>query len=55
MSEKVIRKQETKLPESIRMAWEEVRLCATLLREGKARIVIVTRADGSTYRYTKAR
>ena len=29
------------------------RLCANLIREGKAKIMIATRKDGTTYRYTK--
>ncbi len=32
--------------------WEEVRHCAQLIREGKARIV-VTKKNGKEYRYTK--
>lgn len=32
---------------------EEARLCANLIREGKAKIMIATRKDGTTYRYTK--
>lgn len=33
--------------------WERVRLCAKLIREGDARIVVRKRKDGSIYRYTK--
>lgn len=40
-------------PEEIRKGWEEARLCANLIREGKAKIMIATRKDGTTYRYTK--
>lgn len=46
-------KVEAKVPKDILAAWDEVRMCAGLLREGKARIVVATRKDGSTYRYTK--
>lgn len=48
-------KMEVKVPEEIRKAWDEIRLCAALIREGKARIVVATRKDGSVYRYTKSR
>lgn len=48
-------KTEVKVPEDIRKAWDEARFCASLIREGKARIVVATRRDGSTYRYTKPR
>lgn len=48
-------KTEVKVPENIRLAWDEMRFCAALLREGKARIMVATRKDGSTYRYTKPR
>lgn len=34
-------------------AWEEVRACAGLIKSGRARIVKVTREDGSVYHYTK--
>ena len=33
--------------------WDEVRICAMLIREGKARITHEKREDGSVYRYTK--
>jgi exonuclease VII small subunit len=33
--------------------WEEIQLCGELLRRGRAKIVVVTRKDGSRYRYTK--
>ncbi len=46
-------KTEVKVPEDLRAAWEETRICGKLLREGKARIMMVTRKDGSVYRYTK--
>lgn len=46
-------KTEVKVPENIRLAWDEARECADLIKKGKARIVIATRRDGSTYRYTK--
>lgn len=46
-------KRVNKIPEDFRLAWEEIMTCAALLRQGKARIVTVTRKDGSTYRYTK--
>lgn len=42
-----------KIAEEIRKGWEEARLCANLIREGKAKIMIATRKDGTTYRYTK--
>lgn len=44
---------EVKVPEEIRKAWEEARLCASLINAGKARIVMVIRPNGSTSRYTK--
>lgn len=46
-------KPEVKATEDIRKAWEEMQFCAKLLREGKAKIMVATRRDGSTYRYTK--
>lgn len=48
-------KTDVKVLEEIRKAWDEVRLCANLIREGKAKIVVATRKDGSVYRYTKPR
>ena len=48
-------KADVKVPEHIRKAWEEARLCASLIRDGKARIVIAKKKDGSTFRYTKLR
>ena len=38
-------KSDVKVPEEIRKGWEEARLCANLM--------IATRKDGTTYRYTK--
>lgn len=35
--------------------WNEVRLCAELIRNGKAVIKAVPQKDGSVYRYTKKR
>ena len=46
-------KSDVQVPEEIRKGWEEARLCANLIREGKAKIMIATRKDGTTYRYTK--
>ena len=43
-------KSDVKVPEEIRKGWEETRLCANLIREGKAKIMIATRKDGTTYR-----
>ena len=51
--EKMSEKAEVKATEDIRKAWEEMQFCAKLLREGKAKIMVATRRDGSTYRYTK--
>ncbi len=48
-------KKTVAVPEELRRQWDEVRVCATLLREGKAYIKAVARSDGSTYRYTKLR
>ena len=48
-------KSDVKVPEEIRKGWEEARLCASLIREGKAKIMAVVRKDGSTYCYTKTR
>lgn len=42
-----------KVPADIRRAWDEVRFCASLIRQGQARIVSVVRRDGSRYWYTK--
>lgn len=39
-------KSDVKVPEEIRKGWEEARLCANLIREGKAKIMIATRKDG---------
>ena len=33
-------KSDVKVPEEIRKGWEEARLCANLIREGKAKIMI---------------
>lgn len=51
--EEMSEKSDVKVPEEIRKGWEEARLCANLIREGKAKIMIATRKDGTTYRYTK--
>nr|DAR99011.1 MAG TPA: hypothetical protein [Caudoviricetes sp.] len=51
--EKMSEKTEVKVPEEIRTAWNEVRFCADLLREGKAKIMVAIRKDGTAYRYTK--
>ncbi len=48
-------KTEVKAPEDIRRGWEEIQFCAKLIREGKAKIIVATRKDGSVYRYTKPR
>ena len=32
-------KSDVKVPEEIRKGWEEARLCANLIREGKAKIM----------------
>ncbi len=47
------KKAEIRMPDDIRRTWDEVRLCATLIRQGQAQIVSVVRMDGSRYRYTK--
>ncbi len=44
-------KTESKL-ETIRKKWNEARVCAALLQQGRASIVIGRRKDGSTYKYT---
>lgn len=46
---------EVKTTEEIKKEWDEVKLCADLIREGKARVFVATRRDGSVYRYTKLR
>lgn len=46
-------KSDVKVPEEIRKGWEEAMLCASLIRNGKAKIMVATRKDGTTYRYTK--
>lgn len=43
-------KSDVKVPEEIRKGWEEARLCANLIREGKAKIMIATRKDGTDTR-----
>lgn len=48
-------KAEVKVPEEIRKAWNEARFCADLLHEGKAKIMVAARKDGSIYRYKKPR
>lgn len=48
-------KSDVKVLEEIRKGWEEARLCANLIRKGNAKIMVVTRRDGTTYRYTKPR
>lgn len=53
--QKMSEKLTVNVPEDIKKRWDEMMLCATLIREGKARIVIAVRKDGSTYRYTKQR
>lgn len=47
MSESIV-----KPPADIVKGWEEVRHCAQLIREGKARIV-VAKKNSKEYRYTK--
>ena len=47
MSEAIV-----KPPVDLVKGWEEVRHCAQLIREGKARIV-VTKKNGKEYRNTK--
>lgn len=49
MSEKKI----IAVPDKFRRQWDEIRVCATLLRQGQARISSGRRGDGSTYRYTE--
>lgn len=44
---------EIKVPWDLRRKWDEVRLCADLLRRGQAVIVAAERKDGIKYRYTK--
>ena len=44
-----------KVPDEIRKRWEEMQLCADLIKKGKAKIMIAKKRDGSTYRYTKRR
>ena len=39
--------------EVFRTEWNKIRRCALLLREGKAKIVKVTRIDGTTRNYTE--
>lgn len=46
-------KTSVKIPEILQRDWEEVRLCAELIRRGKARIVTQAMPDGSIRRYTK--
>lgn len=48
-------KENVKVPDDLRRAWDEIRLCATLIRQGQARIVIATGKDGTRRRYTKVR
>lgn len=47
MSEAIV-----KPPADLAKGWEEVRHCAQMIREGKARIV-VKKMNGKEYRYTK--
>lgn len=49
MSEKI--KGES--PVNFKKEWNEIRLCAELIRNGKAVIKAVPKKDGSIYRYTK--
>lgn len=46
-------KKASGFPEEMQDAWEEAMFCAKLIREGRARIVIRTLADGRRRRYTK--
>ena len=41
-------KSDVKVPEEIRKGWEEARLCANLIREGKAKIMIATKKNRSS-------
>ena len=43
-----------KMPEEIQKTWNEIRVCADLIRRGKADIVTVNRY-GRKYRYTRPR
>lgn len=46
-------KTPVKISETLQRDWEEARLCAELIRRGKARIVTRAMPDGSIQRYTK--
>jgi hypothetical protein len=39
--------------EGFESAWEEIRFCALLIREGRAKIVSTAGPDGHIVRYTK--
>ena len=41
------------VPDEFRRQWDEIRICAALLRQGQARIASGRRGDGSTYQYTE--
>jgi len=41
------------IPAEIRVAWDEARYCAELIRNQQARIVCRTMTDGTKVRYTK--
>jgi hypothetical protein len=46
-------KEYVKMTGDIRKGWEEARVCAILIKQGRARIVVITKADGTKCRFTK--
>lgn len=48
-------KAKGEIPVNFEKEWNEVRLCAELIRNGKAVIKAVPQKDGSIYRYTEKR
>ena len=47
------KEQEGLMPEDLKQAWDEVRLCAEMIRRRRARIEVQILSDGTERRYTK--
>lgn len=46
-------KEDVKVPETFRAAWDEIRDCYFRVKIGKAKIVTAQGKDGREYRYTE--
>lgn len=46
-------KEKEKPEDTFRHEWQEVQICALLIRKGRAKIMVRKRKDGRKFRYTK--